>query len=52
MPALPIMPEQRPPGLCLQVGLSLLALALARQFNEQACTTPLFQDSQARGALA
>lgn len=35
-----------------QVGLSLLALALARQFNEQACTTPLFQDSQVQGLLS
>ncbi|KAI7844694.1 hypothetical protein COHA_001782 [Chlorella ohadii] len=35
-----------------EVGLSLIALALARQYNEQVCATPLFQDSQVQGLLS
>lgn len=34
------------PGACQQIALSLLALALARQFNEQTCATALFSDRQ------
>ncbi|PRW60049.1 tubulin-folding cofactor C-like [Chlorella sorokiniana] len=39
-------------SLLPHVGLSLLALTFARQFNEQACATPLFQDSQVQALLS